>query len=148
MCVSQIKKKRKKDKHPYAQVHACFSQKKRRKKKKKEKLHAQNKIKKAKVYTFRSSRRRRRGKVGPPREEEDETEEIGVREGEREETDFGRKGHSQNAAFQVRIFTFYFIFIPSPRRVRLSCTRTTQAWQANCRVRALIGGKEVLLILT
>ena len=92
------------------------SPKKKKKKKKKEKLHAQNKIKKAKVYTFRS-RRRRRGKVSSPREEEVETEEIGVREGEREETDFGRKGHSQNAAFQVRIFTFYFIFIPSPRRV-------------------------------
>ena len=86
----------------------CFTKKK--KKKKGEKLHAQNKIKKAKVYTFRS-RRRRRGKVSSPREEE-ETEEIGLREGEREETDFGCKGHSQNAAFQVRILLFILFLFP------------------------------------
>ena len=41
------------------------------------------------------------------------------REREREETDFGCKGCSQNAAFQVRIFTIFFsLSSPCPVRVR------------------------------
>ena len=80
--------------------------------------------------------------------EEEEAEEIGVwewdwdsekerdrereREREREETDFGCKGCSQNAAFQVRIFTIFFPLLAVSR------TRTTRARQANLRVRAFL----------
>ena len=54
------------------------------------------------------------------------------REREREETDFGCKGCSQNAAFQVRIFTIFFPLLAVSR------TRTTRARQANLRVRAFL----------
>ena len=49
-------------------------------------------------------------------EEKDEAGEKKIDRREREETDFGCKGCSQNAAFQVRIFTFFFS-LSSPRRV-------------------------------
>ena len=51
--------------------------------------------------------------------EVEEKEEAGgkkIDRRQRDETDFGCKGCSQNAAFQVRIFTFFF-FLSSPRRV-------------------------------
>ena len=59
---------------------------------------------------------------------------LRLREGERsrEETDFGCKGCSQNAAFQVRIFTIFFPLLAVSR------TRTTRARQANLRVRAFL----------
>ena len=53
-------------------------------------------------------------------EEGEEAKEIGVRDGVRLreiETDFGCKGCSQNAAFQVRILYFFFFPLPPcPRR--------------------------------
>ena len=51
--------------------------------------------------------------------EGEEREEAGgkkIDRRERDEIDFGGKGCSQNAAFQVRIFTFFFI-LSSPRCV-------------------------------
>ena len=56
--------------------------------------------------------------------EGEEKEEAGgkkIDRRERDETDFGCKGCSQNAAFQVRIFTFFFFPLlssPCPVRVR------------------------------
>ena len=69
-------------------------------------------------------------------EEEEKEEAAGkkIDRRERDETDFGCKGCSQNAAFQVRIFTFFF----SSPLLAMSRTRTTRARQANCRVHAFL----------
>ena len=91
----------------------CFSTNKQTNqkiKKKREKLHAQNKIKKAKVYTFRS--RRRRGKVSSPREEE-EAEEIGLREGERErKLILGARGTLKTQRFRLGFLLFILFLFP------------------------------------
>ena len=69
-------------------------------------------------------------------EEGEEAKEIGVRDGVRLreiETDFGCKGCSQNAAFQVRIL----LLLLFPLSCRVPAVRHGHTAGKNCRVRAL-----------